>query len=95
MIIYRLMSPLTCIIADGVMSFTTKASEELGIPNVLKERGITPFKDTSDFTNAYLETVVDMMLNSVIEQVEGACKHQLSFCTFDALEHDVLMPSHR
>ena len=27
--------PVTCIVSDGVMSFTLKASEELGIPNVL------------------------------------------------------------
>lgn len=27
--------PVTCIVSDGVMSFTLKAAEELGIPNVL------------------------------------------------------------
>ncbi|KAM7516833.1 hypothetical protein LguiA_006416 [Lonicera macranthoides] len=27
--------PVTCVVSDGVMSFTLKAAEELGIPNVL------------------------------------------------------------
>ncbi|KAK1577309.1 hypothetical protein Q3G72_020577 [Acer saccharum] len=69
--------PVTCIVSDGVMSFTLDAAEELGVPEVLFwttsacgflaychfhqliEKGYTPLKDESCFTNGYLETVID------------------------------------
>ncbi|XP_027179347.1 7-deoxyloganetin glucosyltransferase-like [Coffea eugenioides] len=70
--------PVTFIISDAVMStFTVKAAEELGIPDVLfwtmsaltvmcfsqfpqlRERGYTPLKDASCFTNGYMENTID------------------------------------
>ncbi|CAN6720646.1 unnamed protein product [Malus baccata var. baccata] len=69
--------PITCIICDGVMSFTLDAAQELGLPAVffwtpsacgfmgyvqfhrLIEKGLTPFKDESYFTNGHLDTVID------------------------------------
>ncbi|XP_050157404.1 (R)-mandelonitrile beta-glucosyltransferase-like [Malus sylvestris] len=69
--------PITCIICDGVMSFTLDAAQELGLPAVffwtpsacgfmgyvqfhrLIEKGLTPFKDESYFTNGHLDIVID------------------------------------
>ncbi|KAK9216004.1 hypothetical protein WN944_008013 [Citrus x changshan-huyou] len=69
--------PVTCIVSDGVMSFTVDAAEELGVPEVLFwttsacgflaylhfrqliDKGYTPLKDESYFTNGYLNTVID------------------------------------
>ncbi|KAK2970383.1 hypothetical protein RJ640_007511 [Escallonia rubra] len=69
--------PVSCIISDGVMSFTLQAAEELGVPEVLfwtvsafsfmcylhyphlRERGFSPLKDESCFTNGYMDTNID------------------------------------
>nr|GMC52358.1 7-deoxyloganetin glucosyltransferase-like [Ipomoea batatas] len=49
--------PVSCIVSDGVMSFTVDAAEELGIPEVLF--WTTSACGFSYLTNGYLETELD------------------------------------
>ncbi|KAF8370171.1 hypothetical protein HHK36_031802 [Tetracentron sinense] len=67
--------PVSCIVADGIITFSLKVVEELGIPEVLFWTtsacgflgyvhyshliGPTPLKDESYLTNGYLDTVID------------------------------------
>ncbi|KAA8545619.1 hypothetical protein F0562_020403 [Nyssa sinensis] len=46
--------PVTCIVSDCVMSFTLKAAEELGIPEVMLWT-----RNASYLANGYVETTID------------------------------------
>ncbi|XWS68281.1 hypothetical protein CRYUN_Cryun04dG0077300 [Craigia yunnanensis] len=49
--------PITCIISDGVMSFTLEIAEEYGIPEMVL---FTPSAcDENHLNNGYLDTVID------------------------------------
>ncbi|KAM7489886.1 hypothetical protein LguiB_027370 [Lonicera macranthoides] len=90
--------PVTCIISDGIMSFTVAVAEELGIPEVLFWTtsacgffGYVQYPNLVERGLTPLKDSNDFMLNFAFSEIERAKRASaIILNTFDELKHDVL-----